>query len=244
MTDIPQPNEMPRTYSPLAPLARLAPLLAQVTQRQRTLANLDHQSEQNDNSIRRAESFIKRCDLVRSAINDKEEQHLSLRAQSLLAEENKDLSALEAEISELRFTLAEREKEAEAALKAIDTLEFKAGDLGERRSIAVSHLEKALEAWLLAKQQRLLDDVRRKLHDLHSDFAAILAIEEHTGFHRHNPRYALRYSEALGQSLRYDSPIRPVWFGVTRRSMFPGFSSAVEALDAEIAGGASDDDAV
>ncbi|SIQ58019.1 hypothetical protein SAMN05880582_102195 [Rhizobium sp. RU20A] len=228
------PNELPRTYSPLGELPDLLQAQARRLQRVRMLAIVDEEISQNKTRVAKHQVAIERRDQLKAHVDCLRNKNLDAEASAAIADIEFDPTEIDLQISEHSLNLIEAEKDALVAGKVIQALTTKGGELSKRRIQAAQAMSNATRDWLLALHSHRVNAVRQKLHELGGDMAAILAIEEHIELHHHDPKYCLRFAEALGKALRHDSPLRPTWFGIDRASIFPGFSAAKAALESDM----------
>ncbi|NKM11473.1 hypothetical protein GFL85_10560 [Rhizobium laguerreae] len=224
-----KPNEMPAAYAALSPRRDLLPLRARRDQDLRMVANVDHEIEQNNARMDRARSTLERTASWSAEAEALTEKIRKAEIRAFLAETEPASTEAQDQLSLLLKLIADAE-----ATRVIELLKTKNEELRARRGKLQQNLARSTEDWLRAKHANLVEDFRRRLHDLHDGLAAIIAVEEHPDFNRHDPKQGWNLVAHLGGAVRYDSPFRPAWFNVAQVSVFPGFAAATGALHAEL----------
>ncbi|MGR9169644.1 hypothetical protein [Rhizobium sp. KDH_Rht_773_N] len=229
-----KPNEMPTAYTPGAPKHDLLPLRARREQDLRMLANVDSEIAQNNARIDRASSTLQRSANWSAEADALEAKIEKVNIRAFLAETQAAMTEEQERLSLLRKVIADSEKECQTAVRVIEILEAKSEELQARRQKLQRNLARSTENWLRAKHANLVEDFRHRLHDLHDGLAAIIAVEEHADFNKHDPRHGWNLLTRFGEAIRFDSPLRPSWFNVSQKVAFPGFAAATAALHAEL----------
>ncbi|MGO7673856.1 hypothetical protein ACC817_28695 [Rhizobium ruizarguesonis] len=230
----PQPNEMPTSYTPLAPSPDLLPLRAVRDQDLRKIANLDHEIDLVTKRMDRARATLQRRDKFTNEADEIQARVKRAEIRAFISETEPTNLDDQKQLAVLRALIADAEKECQTAASVLELLQSKLDELNGRRQKLNVNAALSTEKWLRAKHAHLIDDFRHRLHDLHNGLAAIIALEEHPHFNKHDPKHGWNLLTRFGEAIRFDSPLRPLWFNVSQKATFPGFAAASGALHAEL----------
>ncbi|MBB3164684.1 chromosome segregation ATPase [Rhizobium laguerreae] len=198
------------------------------------IANVDHEIAQNKARLDRASSTLQRTASWSAEAEALQEKIKKADVRAFLAETEAATTEAHERLSLLRKVIADSEKECETATRVIELLQTKQIELNERRKKLQAAATLSTEKWLRAKHAHVIDDFRHRLHDLHDGLAAIIAVEEHPDFNKYDPKHGQNLLARFGEAIRFDSPLRPLWFNVSQTAAFPGFAAATGALHAEL----------
>ncbi|WP_132658329.1 hypothetical protein [Rhizobium sp. BK418] len=229
-----RPNEMPTSYTPLAPERDLLSLRARREQDSRMVANVDSEIAQNNTRIDRASSTLQRSANWSAEADALEAKIETGHVRAFLSETEAAMTEEHERLSLLRKVIADSDKECRTAARVIELLEAKNKELQVRREKLQQNLARSTENWLRAKHANVVENFRHRLHDLHDGLAAIIAVEEHPDFNKHDPKHGWNLLTRFSEAVRFDSPLRPAWLNVTKKAAFPGFAAATGALHAEL----------
>ncbi|MGZ2381770.1 hypothetical protein [Rhizobium brockwellii] len=229
-----KPNEMPKSYVPVAPGPDKLPLQARREQTLRMIANVDHESSQILARLDRARSTLQRQAKFSAEADSLEAKIKKADVRAFISETEPTNQEDKKHLAMLRELIAGAEKECQTAAGVLELLQAESEKIDARREKLNGELAKATESWLRAHHAHLLDNFRHRLHDLHDGLAAIIAVEAHPDFNKHDPKHGWNLLAAFGGAIRFDSPLRPLWFNVSQVAAFPGFAAAREALSAEL----------
>ncbi|XAZ24019.1 hypothetical protein LVY75_12390 [Sinorhizobium sp. B11] len=231
-----EPNEMPRSFVP-ARLPDLAPIQARREQMMRMIANLDHERDQYGAKIARAAKTLQDRDNRLEEIDETKAKITEAEALNIInASSSVDLDQLKEALSALQEQVSASERDCAAANRAIDIIREKVDEIESKKATIKLRLKSATRDWLIARRLHRYDAIRYHFHQLYDEMAALLAIENHSGFDHNDTPMGLRFIESFRSAVRFDSPIRPTWFNVVTSKEFPGFAEACQQLASEMAG--------
>lgn len=156
-------------------------------------------------------------------------------AKALVAGETVNLDSQLATLRLLGKDLKNSKRTAEARRTAIRMAESDRRKLDALIPELKENRQRILQEWLHIRRDLACHHLKMALQDMGPLLADLLAIEDMGHF---RIDYGMKFFNLIDDSKIEYSGIKPAWVASSVASRFPGFQEAVEALRAELAGGA------